>query len=72
MTRAQVAQHFEASGGTKYEIAVAITRWLPELEGYLPPRRKLWFPEDERMNVFDAVSFALTALWPLEWRKEHR
>lgn len=72
VTRAQVVQHFEASGRSKHEIAVAISRWMPELEAHLPPKRKIWLSEDERMNVFDAISFALTALWPMEWRKEDR
>jgi len=49
---------FEAS--TKHEIATAIADRLPELAPQLPPVRKCWMAEDYRMNIFDAVSFALT------------
>jgi hypothetical protein len=61
-SRADVRRVFEASGTTKWEIAVAISRFFTELEPRLPRKRKPWMPEDERMGIFDAVSFALTAL----------
>ena len=62
VSRGQVQEVFAESGTTKYEIALAISRWFPELEGRLPDSRKPWESEKEGMNVFDAVSFALTAL----------
>jgi hypothetical protein len=63
VSRHSVKDSFKASGTTKYEIAVAIARLFPELEARLPRKRKPWMSEDERMNIFDALSFALTVLW---------
>lgn len=62
VSRSEVQEAFAASGSTKYEIAVAIARMFPELEPRLPRQRKPWMSEDERMSIFDAVSFALVAL----------
>lgn len=62
VSRDEVQEEFAASGTTKHEIAVAITRLFPELESRLPPKRKTWMSEDSRMSMFDAVSFALVAL----------
>jgi hypothetical protein len=45
---------------TKYEIAKAISRSLPEFPPQLPPERKIWLPEDYRMSIFDAVSLIFT------------
>jgi hypothetical protein len=45
----------------KHEIAKAISRWFPVLEASVPPARKPWQAEEKCMNVFDAISFALTA-----------
>jgi len=59
--RSQVRELMGRFGAhTKYDIAAAITRWLPELEPLMPRKRKPWMSEDERMNVFDAVSLCLT------------
>jgi hypothetical protein len=46
---------------TKQEIAEAVARIFPELAPRLPRFRKPWMSEDERMNIFDAVSLALSA-----------
>jgi Holliday junction resolvasome RuvABC endonuclease subunit len=61
VSRSQVRAAF---GGepTKHDIAVSIATVFPELVPRLPPKRKLWTSEKERMNIFDALSFALTAL----------
>ena len=45
---------------TKYDIARKICQWLPEFEPRIPPKRKPWMSEDERMNIFDAVALVLT------------
>jgi hypothetical protein len=59
--RNAVRELFERFGAhTKHEIATSIAEWLPELKPSLPRKRKPWMTEDDRMNVFDAVSFALT------------
>jgi len=48
---------------TKDDIALAVASIFPELGPRLPrPRNKAWKTEDERMSIFDAVSFALAAL----------
>jgi hypothetical protein len=47
---------------TKEDIANAVALRFPEIADRLPPHRKLWMPEDTRMNIFDAVALALTAL----------
>jgi Holliday junction resolvasome RuvABC endonuclease subunit len=44
---------------TKHEIALLIAKSYPELTPRLPPYRKPWMPEDDRMAIFDAASFAL-------------
>jgi len=59
--RSQVKRAF-GGNPTKHEIAVAIVGVFPELTPRLPPKRKLWESEREQMNVFDALSLALTAL----------
>jgi hypothetical protein len=61
VARLRVQQAFSPAS-TKQEIAEAISRTFPELVPRLPRFRKPWMTEDERMNIFDAVSFALVAL----------
>ena len=58
-SRSDVRASFKWFGAsTKHQIATAIAEKLPDLASWLPPLRKLWMPEDYRMNIFDAVSFA--------------
>ncbi len=59
--RDQIRECFAEFGATtKYEIAQAISRSLPEFPPQLPPERKIWLPEDYRMSIFDAVSLIFT------------
>jgi hypothetical protein len=44
----------------KHQVAILIAARFPELSGQLPPRRKAWMSEDERMAIFDAT---LIGLW---------
>lgn len=60
VSRGDVRFAFRGSAETKHEIAHAIASLFPELESRLPRFRKPWMSEDERMSIFDAVSFALT------------
>jgi Holliday junction resolvasome RuvABC endonuclease subunit len=60
VSRHQVRVAFGGPCVTKQQIATAIADHFPELVPRLPPRRKAWMSEDERMAIFDAVSFALT------------
>ena len=50
----------EDSARTKYQIAKLIAAQFPELAPRLPPVRKPWMSEDDRMSIFDALAFALT------------
>ena len=60
-SRGQMRQAFAYSGASnKHQIATEIARRLPELLPWLPPPRKIWQSEDERFNIFDAASLALT------------
>jgi Holliday junction resolvasome RuvABC endonuclease subunit len=60
-SRAAIRETFAQSGArTKYQIAQKIAAWLPMFEPRLPPVRKPWMSEDHRMDIFDAVSLALT------------
>ncbi len=45
---------------TKEAIAWRVAARFTELAHRLPPHRKIWMSEDPRMNLFDAMSFALT------------
>jgi hypothetical protein len=60
ISRADIMAAFSRLGGrTKYEIARLIAQRLPELQSRLPPERKPWMSEDQRMAIFDAAAFAL-------------
>jgi hypothetical protein len=48
--------------GTKRGRACFLADRFPELQPFLPPVRKLWMPEDDRMAIFDAVGFAVACL----------
>jgi hypothetical protein len=61
ISRADIVAEFSSLGGrTKYEIARLVAQRLPELQSRLPPERKAWMSEDQRMAIFDAAAFALT------------
>ena len=70
VTREQVQRHFAEFGITKHNIAMAIAGRFPELKSRLPRKRKPWKLEDERMNIFDAASFALVVL--ARWERKGR
>ncbi|HEY3569934.1 MAG TPA: hypothetical protein VGP73_18515 [Thermoanaerobaculia bacterium] len=61
VSRSRVREKF-APAATKQEIAEGIARIFPELRSRLPRPRKPWMSEDERMSIFDALSFAIAAL----------
>jgi hypothetical protein len=64
ISRPSVREFFAASGKTKYDIAVALSRLFPELAPRLPRKRKPWMSEDKRMSIFDALACALVAIRP--------
>ena len=45
---------------TRYAIAEHIAKNIPVLEHHLPPPRKRWLPESDRMGIFDAAALVLT------------
>ncbi len=47
---------------TKYGRALLLAERFPELRPFLPPVRKTWMSEDDRMSIFDAVGFAAACL----------
>lgn len=58
--RGLVSRVFSAHGrATKHDIATTVLIHYPELEAKLPPPRRVWTSEDERMAIFDAVALAL-------------
>jgi hypothetical protein len=59
--RAAIRRCFASVGArTKYEIAQAIAREIPEIGYRLPPIRKIWMNEDHRQSLFDAASLGIT------------
>jgi hypothetical protein len=57
----EIAKTFFGDGeGTKFERATLIAARFPELAHRMPPERKPWKAEDDRMGIFDAVALALT------------
>src|SRR5437867_791532 len=61
-SRAAVEDTFALIGVSKnkHQIATLIANWYPELLPRLPGPQKPWTGDNRSMNVFDAVSFALT------------
>lgn len=51
---------------TKAQIAKALADRFPELRPRIPPARKRWTTEDERMHIFDALALALVVISPGE------
>ncbi len=60
VSRQNVRKTFASQGASnKYRIARVIATRFPELTPHLPPERKPWMSEDQRMAMFDAAAFAL-------------
>jgi hypothetical protein len=58
ISRRTMLRSFTRSGfTTKRQVAVALSLRFPELDPCLPPERKPWMSEDERISIFDAVAF---------------
>ena len=47
---------------TKEGRARLLAERFPEVRPFLPPTRKIWMSEDDRMAIFDALSFAVACL----------
>jgi hypothetical protein len=48
-----------APGEGKYAVALRLAKVFPVLGDRLPRRRKAWMSEDPRINIFDAIGFAV-------------
>lgn len=60
-SRSQVKQVFSAfEKATKYEIAMQILGWYPQLKNKEPHKRLPWMAEHYQMGVFDAFALMLT------------
>ena len=66
-SREAIAKAFSSLGSpSRYEIAAAIASHVSAFEHLLPPRRKIWLPEDPRMALFNAAAVAMTYFAALE------
>lgn len=60
-SRSQIKQTFLSfKAKTKYEIAMVILNWYPELRDKEPHKRLPWMAEHYQMGVFDAFALMLT------------
>ena len=60
-SRSQIKQVFTSFNvKTKYEIAMLILKWYPELKDKAPHKRLPWMAEHYQMGVFDAFALMLT------------
>lgn len=61
--RRAVRKAFASCGArTKDEIARAVASEFPELAPHLPPPRKPWMSEDQRMGIFGAMALAVAVV----------
>jgi len=60
--RSAVLARFAPEGGktTKQAVAEKLAEHFPELKDLLPPPRKIWQAERDKLAIFDAVAFAVT------------
>lgn len=60
-SRRQIKDTFESFGAkTKFNIAMLLIKWYPELEAIRPYKRILYEPEDYHIGVFDAFALMIT------------
>lgn len=70
-TRARMRAAFLQAGAfTKEQIAATIADRFPILALRLPPKRRPWMSEDNRLNLFEATALALTFFHFEEKRRE--
>lgn len=59
----QMKNHFRRFGcSTKYEMASALAKKYPDIAWKLPPKRKPWRSEYQRMSIFDAATLGVSYL----------
>lgn len=61
VARKAMLEHFAPDGeqATKQSVARRLAEFFPELAPHLPPPRKPWQSQDERMAIFDALALAV-------------
>ena len=45
---------------TRHDLAVVVARMIPAIARRLPPKRKIWLPQDPRQALFDAAALGMT------------
>jgi hypothetical protein len=50
----------EGQPKTRHDLAVIISGMIPAIARRLPPKRKIWLPQDPRQALFDAAALGLT------------
>ena len=55
----QVVNQVFGNTKTRHDLAVQIAEMLPNIKRRLPPKRKIWLPQDPRQALFDAAAQAL-------------
>lgn len=45
---------------TRHDIAIVVAEILPDIRRRLPPKRKIWLPQDPRQALFDAAAIGIT------------
>lgn len=60
VARLAVLEHFDVK--TKVELAKAVSLRVPALEHRVPPYRKAWMNEDQRLPIFEALGFLFAVL----------
>ena len=45
---------------TRHDLSLLVANMIPTLARRLPPKRKIWLPQDPRQALFDAASLGLT------------
>jgi hypothetical protein len=50
----------EGQPKTRHDLAVMISGMIPAIARRLPPKRKIWLPQDPRQALFDSAALALT------------
>jgi hypothetical protein len=59
VSRGEVRRTLSAAiDATRDDVALLLAGMFPELAPQLPPKRRVWESEDERMKIFDAVGLA--------------
>ncbi len=63
ITQQAVQSVFPADVTTKYQRATHLISIFPELELIMPPPRKPWLPQDERLTMFTALALCIASMY---------